>query len=129
MSLGQGVVPDAMKLASVIPIHKAKSKESLNNYSPILLLSNIAKILEKVMHKRLCSFMNKHHLLCNSQYGFRSNHSTVDAIAEFVTKILLSLDKREICLSAYLDLSKTFDMINHDVMLKNSIVMEYVQIP
>ena len=107
-----------MKLAKVIPIYKAKSKESLNNYRPISLLSNISKILEKVMHKRLCSFMNKHHLLCESQYGFRSKHSTVDAITEFVTKILPSLDKREICLSAYLDLSKAFDTINHDVMLK-----------
>ena len=118
MSLGQGVVPDAMKLAKVIPIYKAKSKESLNNYRPISLLSNISKILEMVMHKRLCSFMNKHHLLCESQYGFRSNHSTVDAITEFVTKILPSLDKREICLSAYIDLSKAFDTINHDVMLQ-----------
>ena len=41
MSLGQGVVPDAMKLANVIPIYKATSKESLNNYRPISLLSNI----------------------------------------------------------------------------------------
>ena len=83
MSLGQGVVPDAMKLAKVIPIYKAKSKESLNNYRPISLLSNISKILENVMHKRLCSFMNKHHLLCESQYGVRSNHSTIDAITEY----------------------------------------------
>ena len=110
MSLGQGVVPDTMKLAKVIPIYKAKSKESLNNYRPISLLSNISKILEKVMHKRLCSFMNRHHLLCESQYGFRSNHSTVDAITEFVTKILPSLDKREICLLTYLDLSRAFNM-------------------
>ena len=101
----------------MIPISKAKSKESLNNCRPTSLLSNISKILEKVMHKRLCSFMNKH-LLCESQYGCRSNHSTVDAITEFVTKLLPSLDKREICLSAYLDLSKAFDTINHDVMLK-----------
>ena len=61
--------------------------------------------------------MNKHHLLCESQYGFRSHHSNVDAITEFVTKILPSLDKREICLLAYLDLSKAFDTINHDAML------------
>ena len=52
MSLRQGVVPDAMKLAKVTPIYKAKSKESLNNYRPISLLSNISKILEKVMHKK-----------------------------------------------------------------------------
>ena len=63
-------------------------------------------------------FINEHHLLYESQYVFQINHSTVDAITEFVTKLLPSLDKREICLSAYRDLSKAFDTINHDVMMK-----------
>ena len=53
MSIETGQVPDAMKLAKVIPIYKAKSKESLGNYRPISLLSNISKILEKAVHKRL----------------------------------------------------------------------------
>ena len=56
MSIETGQVPDAMKLAKVIPIYKAKSKESLGNYRPISLLSNISKILEKAVHKRLYSF-------------------------------------------------------------------------
>ncbi len=42
-SLQQGVVPDAMKLARVIPIYKAKSKQEFSNYRPISLLSNISK--------------------------------------------------------------------------------------
>ena len=70
-----------------------------------IYLINIYKILEKVLHKLLYSFQNKHQLLCESPYSFKSNHSTVDVIIEFLTKILPSLDKREICLSAYLDLS------------------------
>ena len=56
MSIETGQVPDAMKLAKVIPIYKAKSKESLGNYRPISLLSNISKILEKAVHTRLYSF-------------------------------------------------------------------------
>ena len=58
MHLEQGVVPVAMELAKVILIYKAKSKESLNNYMPVSLLSNISNILENVMHKRLYSSMN-----------------------------------------------------------------------
>ena len=84
----------------------------------ISLLSTKSKTLE-VMYKRLHSLMNKHHLLYGSRDGFRSNHSTVDAITEFVIKILPSLDKQEISLSAYLDLINAFDTINHNVMLKN----------
>ena len=38
LSLEQGIVPDAMKLAKVIPIYKAKSRESFSNYRPISLL-------------------------------------------------------------------------------------------
>ena len=56
--------------------------------------------------------------LFNSLLPAGSSHSTVDAITEFVTKILPSLNKQKICLSAYLDLSKAFDTINHDAMLK-----------
>ena len=45
MSLAQGIVPDVMKLAKVIPIHKSKSKELFKNYRPISLLSNMSKVL------------------------------------------------------------------------------------
>ena len=53
MSLEQGIVPDGMKLAKVIPVYKAKSRDTFSNYRPISLLSNFSKILEKVVHKRL----------------------------------------------------------------------------
>ena len=63
MSFEQGVFPTAMKIAKVIPIYKGKSKELFTNYRPISLLSNVSKVLEKVMHKRLYAFMEKHQML------------------------------------------------------------------
>ena len=51
------------------------------------------------------------------QYGFRPARSTIDAITEFTTDVLPCLDKRETCISVYLNLSKTFDTINHNMML------------
>ena len=60
MSLEQGIAPDAVKLARVIPIYTAKYRDKFKHYRPISMLSNISKILEKVVHKRLYSFLVKH---------------------------------------------------------------------
>ena len=118
MSLQQGIFPDAMKIAKVIPIHKAKATDIFNNYRPISLLSNVSKILEKVVHRRLLSFMTKHRILYDGQYGFRPKRSTIDAITDFVSDVLPSLDKRNTSLAVYLDLSKAFDTINHGILLR-----------
>ena len=117
MSLHQGIMPDAMKLARVIPIYKAKSRDSFTNYRPISLLSNLSKVLEKVVYKRLYSFLTHNKILYDRQYGFRPARSTIDAITEFTTDVLPCLDKKEKCISVYLDLSKAFDTINHNIML------------
>ena len=117
MSLEQGIVPDGMKLAKVIPVYKAKSRDTFTNYRPISLLSNISKILEKVVHKRLYGFVTKHEILYDGQYGFRPKHSTIDALTEFVSNALPALDNSGNCLAVYLDLSKAFDTIKHSVLI------------
>ena len=71
MSLEQGIVLDAMKLAKVIPIYKARSRESFSNYRPISLLSNLSKVPEKVVYRRLYSFLTRGKVLYDRQYGFR----------------------------------------------------------
>ena len=101
MSLEQGIVPDAMKLAKVIPIYKSKSKELFNNYRPISLLSNMSKVLEKVVHNRLYYFLITNSILYDKQYGFRPKRSTIDAITEFTAGILPSLDIKKQCYLVY----------------------------
>ena len=69
------------------------------------------------MHNRLYSFLTKY-VLYDSQYGFRPKRSTIDAITEFTSELLPTLDINEKCLSVYLDLSKAFDTINQNILLK-----------
>ena len=72
--------PDALKIAEVISIHKSKEKRIPTNYRPIALISNIAKIFEKIIHNRIINFINSCDLLTKNQYGFRKNRSTKDAL-------------------------------------------------
>ena len=70
-SISKGIFPDICKLAQVIPIFKNDSRLLCNNYRPILLLSNISKIFEKVIHCRLNLFLEQNNCLYPFQFGFR----------------------------------------------------------
>ena len=64
MSFSTGQFPSVLKIAKVIPIHKKQScKVEYTNYRPISLLSNIEKIIEKLMHKRLSNFLDINNLI------------------------------------------------------------------
>ena len=118
LSLVNGVVPDKMKISKVIPVYKKGNPTEVGNYRPISLLSSISKILEKIMYNRTITFIRNFDLLSNSQFGFRQNHSTTHAILYFINHIATAIDKHLHSLGIFLDLSKAFDTINHEILLK-----------
>ena len=71
MSINQGVFPDEMKIAKVIPIYKSGNKSQTSNYRPISVLIFFLKILEKIMYTYLIDFINQHNILYNYKLGFR----------------------------------------------------------
>ena len=48
LSFKNGIFPDRMKMAKVVPLFKSGDKKSFNNYKPVSLLSQFSKILEKL---------------------------------------------------------------------------------
>ena len=116
-SLQNGTVPDPLKLAKVIPIYKSKNKELLNNYRPISLLPAFSKILEKIVFKRLYHFLSSQGVFYQSQYGFRPQHSTNHAVHEFVDDTIDSFDDKKHTIGIFLDLSKAFDTIDHNILI------------
>lgn len=110
--------PSALKIAEIIPIHKSGNKLLPTNYRPISLISNIAKIFEKLIHKRLYSFIDKQKILSSKQFGFRKNMGTKEALITLVDKITDGLDNNKKVIATFLDLAKAFDTVNHPILLK-----------
>ena len=87
MSYLTGQFPSVLKIAKVIPIHKKQSKVDYANYRPISLLSNIEKIIEKLMYKRLSNFLDINNLIYSLQFGFRQKYSTTHALINLTESI------------------------------------------
>ena len=116
-SISEGFYPDQMKLAEVIPLYKGKASDIVINYRPISLLVTISKVIEKLIYKRTIKFIDKYELLYDSQYGVRSKRSCEHAILELVGNALDSRNAKQHSCALFLDLSKAFDTLNHDILL------------
>ena len=63
-------------------------------------------------------FLNKYDILSPSQYGFRSNMSTTEALLELVEEITNSLENNKYAIGVFIDLKKAFDTVDHDILCK-----------
>ena len=114
-SIRLGTYPSKLIMAKIIPVFKGDDDTDANNYRPISLLSNFNRVFEKIIHKRLTSYIDKHDLLNSSQYGFRKGHSTQHAI--LVNDIQSNINQRLLSCGVFIDLKKAFNTIDHDVLL------------
>ena len=101
----------------MILLYKKDDNKSFGNYRPISLLSSISKIFERVAFNQLYDYFTSIGLLYESQCGFRKLHSTELTALEFTDRISHEMDAKEIPFSIFLDSSKAFDTLNHNVLL------------
>ena len=117
MSFMSGVFPFALKLAKVVPVHEKDSKLDSSNYRPISLLSNLDKILEKLIYTRIFKFFNSNTPFYPLQFGFRQNYSTMHALISLTETIRKYLDEEKFVGGIFVDLQKVFDTVEHDILL------------
>jgi hypothetical protein len=116
-SLASGVFPDKLKQTIIRPAFKDGNSRLPESWRPIANVSTFSKIYEHVFSQRLLNFLFKNDLLCKEQFGFIIGKNTVDAMAKFVSDIILALDQKYKTVGVFLDLQKAFDCINHKVLL------------
>lgn len=108
--------PDLLKLAKVIPLHKKDCVNDVGNYRPISILPLFSKILESVIKKQITHYFESSNLLSASQFGFRANLSTTLAIEKLCDLINKGFENGEYIYAQFLDLSKAFDCVSHDIL-------------
>ena len=110
-------LPTCLKLAKVIPVYKKGDQQEYNNYRPISLLSNISKLIEKLLYNRLYKFLNQNKCLFNYQFGFWNHHSTNHELIRITEKIRNALAEGKFACGVFLDFQKAFDTVNHKILI------------
>ena len=117
LSITQNKFPTKWKSATIIPLFKGGDREDVNNMRPVSLLPLPGKILEKVVHSSISTYLETNKILNVKQGGFRAGHSTLDTIASFTDDILIGMNAGEVTLATFIDLCKAFDTVNHIILL------------
>ena len=118
LSISCEVLPDSCKVAKLKPIYKKGKKTDPSNYRPILLLSMITKVIERIVRDQLNTFLSESDILYKSQSGFRANHSKNPCLSYLMDKVLKGFDENVLTGMILADLQKTFETINREVLLQ-----------
>ena len=92
MSIKQGIFPDNLKIAKVIPIFKQGSRLLCDNYRPISVLPMLSKIFEKCIYNQLMHYFSIEDIIIPNQYCFKLGNTTMDCLVDLIEEISTSLD-------------------------------------
>lgn len=114
-SLKTGIFPNVWKAAMVVPIHKSDKNTLVQNYTPISILSTLAKIFECLV----CPLLQNHlkHFFTDNQHGFIGSRSTSTNLVTFTETLVNAVDKNKQIDAIYTDFSKAFDSVPHEILV------------
>ena len=108
-----GIFPDSLKNTKVVPIFKEGSKTDANNYLSISILPCLSKLVEKLIVKRVTSFLDKHEGTQPHQFGFREKYSTIHVLLDTLSSCYDAINEKKNLSLIMIDLQKAFDTVCH----------------
>ena len=111
-------IPEELKTGCITPIYKNGPKNDVKTYRPVCSLLPFSKILEKIIYNRMIEFIDQNEILSSNQFGFRKGLSTESAIIQFINNIHNGLHYKHNTVAVFMDLSKAFDVLDHDILFK-----------
>ena len=115
--LREGIFPAILKVGNITPVYKKGNPQFQGNYRPISTLPLFGKIFEKIIYKRLYSYLITKNILYDKQFGFRKGHSTCHALNYSVNYVSEAVKNKMHVIGIFIDLSKAFDTIDHNKLL------------
>ena len=109
--------PNNLKLADVTPVFKKEDASLLKSYRPVSVKPVVSKIYERVVQTQILEYIDKH--LSPHLCGYRKGYSTQTALISMLEKWKLFIDNKGFAGGVLRDLSKGFDIINHQFLLAN----------
>ena len=112
--------PSSFKKAKVIPLYKGKSAPVTNpkSFRPVALLPVASKILERVVHTQIMSYMEMNKLWHPQHHAYRSHRSTTSAMISMHDAWVEAADRGEIAGAALIDMSAAFDVVDTKLLLR-----------
>ena len=105
-------------MAYVTPIYKGGSKQKPENYRPVSLTSYIMKVFERVIRKAIMKFLIDKQLFNDGHHGFVKGRSTQSQLLAHYNDIYEAIMEGKRMDTVFLDFSKAFDKVDHNILLK-----------
>lgn len=118
-SIADGSFPPCLKIAKVSPLYKqVGSRKDPNNYRPVAENTIAGKCFEDILLDRLTTHLTKNNIINSNQFGFTKGSSTEIASIHLLSEIYNNIDKRKETAVVFIDLTKAFDSIDHEILLQ-----------
>ena len=104
LSLNTSLVPNKVKIAQGIPLHKSGSKKEPENYRPISVLPALSKLLERVAYEQIADYLANNKMLTSCQFGFGKRYNTELAVTLLTDNIRRAMDHGQLTGAVFVDL-------------------------